>query len=304
MASSVTNISSTIDINFPKQGESISSVYEFQANFKKINESFKTLAKEATDHLKNTIQVSNNNDFGGNIIKGFALQNPSYRINDLGSVSNGVINLNYREGIYHKCTVESGYYTFNVQNWNSNNAYNKIRLELYNQSTATSSTFFIGFSGDVTYLGTPTSEIVLTGNTSIFYDVWTINKGLNLYVKPIGSLSVTSSSYYTSGGGGGGGGGPLPTISSVVPGLFGSSGYEGITIIGTNFVAGTYVRINNITITTSTASPTNITFISSPNAPGTVVSLQVFTPNGSTSTVVYYIDNSGGGGGDGGGPSE
>lgn len=302
MASSVTNISNTIDINFPVPGESISSVYEFQSNFKKINDSFKTLAKEATDHLKNTVQTNKPNDFGGNIIKRFSLQNPSYRINDLGSVGNGVINLNYREGIYHKCTVESGYYTFNFQNWNSNNAYNKIRLELYNQSTATSSTFYIGFSGDVTYLGTPTSEIILTGNTSIFYDIWTINKGLNLYVKPIGSLSVTAPTFYGSGSGGGGGGGPLPTITSVVPGLFGNGGFEGITIIGTNFVSGTYVQINGITINTSTANATNITFTSTPNIAGSVVTLSVVTPNGTASVPIYYYDNtSGGSDGTGGG---
>lgn len=302
MASTVTTISSTINVNFPKFGESLSNVGEFQANFKKIYNSFGILGKEVNNYLNDAIKKDDANDFGGNVIKSAVLQNHSYRVNDLGSVDNGLVTINYREGAYHKCNINSGYYTFNFVNWSQQNTLSKIRLQIYNQSTATTSTSFIGFSGKVRYYGTLTSQVSLTGNSSIFYDVWTVDSGNTISIKPLGSLSTIEPTYYSGGGGsGGGGGGPLPTITSVIPGLFGSIGYEGITIIGTNFVAGTYVKVNNIAITTSTGSPTQITFTSAPNIPGTPVSVEVITSNGSTSTVVYYYDNSGGGGGDGGG---
>lgn len=296
MATSVTNFSNTIDINFPRYGESIVSVGEFQSNFKKISESFSVLSKDINTHINESFQTNASNDFGGNVIKSAVLQNHSYRANDLGIIDNGVVNLNYREGAYHKCTVNSGYYTFNVTNWNQRNTLSKIRLEIYNQTTATTSTCFIGFSGKIRYFGTLTSQVNLSSDSSIFYDIWTTDSGENIFVKPLGTNSTESLTYYIPPGGGGGGGGSPPTITSLAPSLWGVTGGEYATINGTDFIAGTVVKINNIAITTATASSTAISFYTPAGTAGFAVSVSVTTANGTTSTNAYYYDNTGGGG--------
>lgn len=302
MASSVTNISSTINTNFPKIGEGFSNIGEFQANFKKIRDSFTRLVNENSEHIKQSFQRNKDNDFGGNVLKRTVFQNHSYAVNNLGLVDNGVINLNYREGYYHKAVVNSGYYTFNVTNWTKRNTVSKIRLEVYNQNTATSSTFFIGFSGDVKFFGTPTSQVNLTGNTSIFYDIWTTNSGESIFVKPIGSISADAATYYGSGSAPSGGG-SLPTITSLSPTGVGALGGELLTINGTNFTVPITVKINNIAVTTSSGSPTAITLTVPGNDPN-IYNLMITTAAGSTSTSLFYYENRPGGSNESGGPGE
>jgi hypothetical protein len=60
------------------------------------------------------------------------------------------------------------------------------------------------------------------------------------------------------------------------------------------------VKVSGITISTSTASPTDITFYTSGGTAGLPVSVEVVTANGSTSTYAFYYDNIGGGDGGGG----
>ena len=294
MSSTVTSISSTIDTNFPAFGQAESLAGGFQSNFKKISDSFDLLSRDVNTYLNQTFRKDDSNDFGGNVLKNTVFQSHAYRVNDLGQVVNGTVTLNYREGAYHKCTVNSGYYTFNFVNWNQRNTYSKVRLQVYNQSTGTTSSFFIGFSGKVRYFGTPTTQINLTGESSVFYDVWTTDGGASINVKPIGSVSSEDPIYY-SGGGGGGGGGSEPTITSVFPEAIGAFLPNFVTINGTNFIKPIVVKLGGIDVTTSTASPTQLGFFSPAWTPGFPASLSVTTPNGTTATVVYFYDDVGGG---------
>ena len=294
MASTITNISKLIDNNFPKPGEGISSVETFQSNFQKIQESFTILSKELGEAVKQNVNLADTNDFGGNIIKRASLQDISYKVNDIGKISNGITNLNFREGVYQKVEVESGYYTFNVTNWSEDRIFNKLRLEVKNVSTTTSSTCYINFSGFSTFLGTLTGRTILSNQSAIFYDIWTASSGNKIYIKPLGDTSEVNQEYISTPAAPSGGGGPLPTITSVGPANWSNLGYESISIFGTNLTTAT-VFVGESLMTLSSVSSSQIDFVTLPMAVG-VTPLTVITPNGSTSTVIFVQDYSYGGG--------
>ena len=295
MSSTITQYSSLINVNFPVIGADVSNCHEFHSNFSKIQSSLKIAGNELTDLQLKAVKLTEINDFGYNIIKRPVLQNCSQVTNDLGVVGVGIVNLDYTQGGYQKCLITDGYYTFNVANWPPNNTYGRIRLEAGNNSfitsgtvytTSTTSTCYINFSGNVTYVGTDTS--VFSFNTKpLFWDIWTIDNGENIFVKPLGLGTGTNA--ISSG--------PLPTITSMAPDTGPDTGGISVTIIGTNFT-GTSVAVimngtNNCTINSRTN--TQITFTTEPGSG--VVPVIVRTSNGSSNSKLftYYstIYNSG-----------
>ncbi len=301
MASTVTQISQNIDINFPEPGKRISSVSEFQSNFKKIKESFDRLVDEFDALDNESVKKTLSNDFGGNIVKRAQFVNHSHRVNDLGPVANGIVNLNYREGSYHKCLVGTGYYTFNVTNWTRDRTLSKIRLELRNDSTATTSTFFIGFSGNITYFGTPTYQLSLTGNSSAFYDLWTVDSGAEVFVRPIGSLSSLPPTYFSTGTmstGSTSTGLLAPSITFIIPEYWTNFGGDLATVYGTNFLGTPTVKVNDITVNpafVSISTTTELTFVTPSGSVGPA-EVKIVTTAGFTSTVITYYDNNDTGG--------
>lgn|GEM_PF-2656224 len=295
MSSTITQYSSLINVNFPVIGADVSNCHEFHSNFSKIQSSLKIAGNELTDLQLKAVKLTEINDFGYNIIKRPVLQNCSQVTNDLGVVGVGIVNLDYTQGNYQKCLIENGYYTFNVENWPPNNTYAKIRLETGNNATvsivegtttSTTSTCYINFSSNVTYVGTDTS--VFSFNTKpLFWDIWTIDNGENIFVKPLGLGTGTNA--ISSG--------PLPTITSMAPNTGPDTGGTSVTIIGTNFT-GTFVSVlmngtNNCTITSRTN--TQITFNTEPGSG--VVPVIVRTSNGSSISTVFSYYNTGWDGG-------
>jgi len=284
MVSSITNISNSIDINFPRPGEAISTIEEFQSNFKKIYNSFEILSKESTLLSNLSIDTISTNDFNENFIIRGMLANRSEKFNDLGVISNGIIELNVREGSYHKCLINTGYYTFNTTNWQSENIYNQIRLEITNQSSSTTATCQIGFSGKVTFTNTQTEYVVIEQSKSIFYDIYTIDQGKNLIISLIGSTNIgIDSSAVTSIPG------SPPIITAISPTVFSNISGETITISGNYFTTGT-VYLGNSTVASPSISPTSIVF-RNPGLPAGYLTVRVTTPIGTTSANVLVVDN-------------
>lgn len=295
MASTVTEITNQIDVNFPVFGQALSSVQEFQQNFQKIQKGFESLSKEITILQKNAVKLQDINDFGYNVVNKAVLQNHSYSVNTLGLIGNGVIDLDYSLGYYHTCSVNSGYYTFNVTNWPIGNAYSKIRLAVENASTSTTATCYINFSGNISYLNTQTNKITLGTESYSFWDLWSTDNGDSIFIKKLGSTLSTST--ISIPGGGGGPSGTPPLITSVYPAS--ASIYEphAIYVSGTN-MTGTNLRVyfNDIQITASfgEVSASSIIFIvSSVNLGPNIV--KITTENGeSTNIDVTGFDSSGG----------
>ena len=291
MSSTITQYSSLINVNFPLIGADVSNCHEFHSNFSKIQSSLSIAGNEITSIQLKAVKLTEINDFGYNIIKRPVLQNCSQVTNDLGVVSVGIVNLDYTQGNYQKCLIENGHYIFNVENWPPNNTYARIRLEAGNNATvsivegtttSTTSTCYINFSGNVTYVSTNTS-IFSFDTKPLFWDIWTIDNGENIFVKP---LSVGSGTNAISLG-------PLPTITSMAPNTGPDTGSTSVTIIGTNFT-GTSVAVimngtNNCTINSRTN--TQITFTTEPGSG--VVPVIVRTSNGSSNSKLftYYGGN-------------
>lgn len=276
-------------MNFPIIGADVSNCYEFHSNFSKIQSSLKIAGDEITNLQLNAVKLTETNNFGYNIIKRPVLQNCSRALNDLGVVSSGIINLDYTQGSYQKCLIGDGYYTFNIENWPPNNTYGRIRLEAGNNNivsliegatTSTTATCYINFSGNVTYINTNTSAFSFD-TTPLFWDIWTIDNGENIFVQPLGVGTGTSTAIP----------GVVPTITSINPNVGPDTGGTSVTLVGTNFT-GTFVSVlmngtNNCTI--SSRTNTQITFITEPGRG--VVPVIVRTSNGSSdSTLFTYYD--------------
>jgi len=266
-------------------GADVSNCHEFHSNFSKIQSSLVIASNEITDIQLNAIKLTDTNNFGYNIIKRPVLQNCSQAINDLGVVSVGIVNLDYTQGSYQKCLIEDGYYTFNIENWPPNNTYSRLRLEAGNNATvslvegattSTTSTCYINFSGNVTYVNTNTS-VFSFDTTPLFWDIWTIDNGENIFVKPLSVGTGTTAIVL----------GSLPTITSMTPNTGPDVGSTSVTLIGTNFTGTSVAVIMNGTNNCIISSRTNtqITFITEPGSG--VVPVIVRTSNGDSNSKLF-----------------
>jgi|688.fasta_scaffold08523_3 hypothetical protein len=76
MASTITDYTELIDINFPTPGEDNDS-QGFRTNFSMIKSALDVAGDEISTLQSNLISLSSTNNFGGNIIKKAALENCS-----------------------------------------------------------------------------------------------------------------------------------------------------------------------------------------------------------------------------------
>ena len=152
MPSTVTNFSNQINVNFPVAGEDNDS-QGFRSNFSRIQSAFLSASKELTELQINSVSLTDQNDFGDNVIKRAALQGTSEVVNDAGFFdgTTGTITVNYAEGSYQQFSVDPGNYVFTIDNWPPSGKLGTIRLEITPTSASTTT---IGFSGPVIFLDT------------------------------------------------------------------------------------------------------------------------------------------------------
>ena len=152
MSSTVTQYSNQINVNFPVAGEDNDS-QGFRSNFSSIQNAFLTASKEITTLQVNSVSLTNQNDFGNNVIKRAALQGGSQVVNDAGYFdgTTSTITVNYAEGSYQQFSVDPGDYVFTVDNWPPSGKLGTVRLEITPTSTGTST---VSFGGPVSLLET------------------------------------------------------------------------------------------------------------------------------------------------------
>ena len=290
MASTVTEYSQKIDINFPPAGQALSTVKEFHMNFNKIEKSLERASSEVDQLQRELTKLKDSNDFGDNIVKNIKFQNHSYAVNDLGLVQDPITNIDYRLGSYHRCRIANGTYGFNVINWPIENRLAELRIQLTND-LSTTETSYISFSGNVQYLGTEAKIIQLAGNGSAFFDVFSPDSGETIFVKPL-ATSFISSGTYSSGGGGSIPSASSPYITYINPQGAGSSGGYSMGLVGGNFGVAPQVKINgNQQASLISTSTTEIYFYSIAGVSGQYHTVSVTTEYGTTSTQYWIYED-------------
>lgn len=287
MSSIISTSSSLININFPPAGQAVTGVTDFHKNFRYIKESFENTVEEYEKLEKNLVGLSKINNFGGQTIQNAVFSNTSYVVNDLGVIGSGVIELDFTQGYYQKCFVNNGYFLFNIVNWPKTNVKGSLRLEIKNNDSSTSTSAKIYFSGDVIYLNNSSNTFTLPANQSCFFDIWTINSGNDIYVKPLGVATgaLSTATLVTPVVVGN-----LPFISYTNPQQAAASGGTIMSVVGTNFGASPQIIINGNQIGTITSSsPTEVYFLTRSGFGGEYQTVFVRTAVGDSNVVGYWI---------------
>ena len=181
MASTITQYSNLININFPVPGEDNDS-QGFRTNFAKIQNALSVASQEITNVQVNAVNLSDTNDFGTNVVKRVALQNSSVEVNDAGSVSSAV-NVDYSLGSYQKFTVDGGSYTFTVVNWAPAGQCGTVRLEI---TPTSASEVSINFGGTVNVLSKTSLPITYKQDDPIVWELWSPDAGSTVYAHELG----------------------------------------------------------------------------------------------------------------------
>ena len=175
MPSTVTNYSNQINVNFPVAGEDNDS-QGFRSNFSRIQNAFLSASKEITTLQAESVSLTDQNDFGNNIIQRAALQGSLEVVNDAGYFdgTTGTITVNYAEGSYQQFSVDPGGYVFTIDNWPPSGKLGTIRLEITPTSTSTST---VSFGGPVTFLDAVTQPVSYTQTTPIVWELFSPDSG-------------------------------------------------------------------------------------------------------------------------------
>lgn len=194
MSSTITNYSNSINVNFPIPGEDNDS-QGFRSNFSKIQTALGIAGDEISDLQLNSVNLSDTNDFGNNIIKRAALQGASSVVNDAGSVT-GVVTVDYAIGSYQQFTVTSGTTNFVFENWPDSTTDKKcgtIRIEITPDTTSDCTINFNGITDAVSR--TSVNPVTYNTTASIVWDIWSPDGGTTLFATEVGSggINVNSS---------------------------------------------------------------------------------------------------------------
>lgn len=191
MASTITQYSNLINVNFPVPGADNDS-QGFRSNFANIQSALSRAGKEISDIQISAVNLNETNDFGNNVIKRAALQNSSQVVANIGNVSL-VVSVDYSLGSYQTFSVDPGTHTFTVINWPESGQCGTIRLEITPTSTDPVS---INFGGDTTVLSKASLPVTYNQQTAIVWELWSPDNGTTIYAHELGlpNVEVTGTS--------------------------------------------------------------------------------------------------------------
>lgn len=189
MASSVTQFSNLININYPVPGED-NDTQGFRSNFTRIQNALLVTSNEISKLQLTSIDLSATNDFGNNIIKRAALQNSSQVVNNIGIVSS-TVNIDYALGSYQQLIVEGGTYNIIINNWPTEGKAGTIRLEI---TLTSSDPVSINFVGNSYILSKAPLPITYTQTTPVVWELWSPDGGESIYAHELGAITSTVAS--------------------------------------------------------------------------------------------------------------
>lgn len=178
MASTLTQYSNTININFPVSGED-NDTQGFRTNFARIQSALTVASEEITTIQLNAVNLSDTNDFGNNVAKRIALQASSEVVYNAGSISN-VVTVDYALGSYQTFILTPGSYTLTVVNWPPTENCGSIKLDIRPTTTSTTTVNL----GGVTY--TPVGTTLpkqYTQTAPVIWELWSPDNGNTVFAK-------------------------------------------------------------------------------------------------------------------------
>lgn len=185
MASTITNFSNSINVNYPVPGEDNDS-QGFRNNFSKIQSALTVASKEITSIQNGSVNLNSTNDFGENIVKRVTLQAASIVTVDNGAVS-GIVEVDFQTGSYQKFTVDVNTHTFTVVNWPSENKCGVVTLEI---TPNTSSQININLGGITTLLSRTGFPVSYYQNTPIIWNLWSYDNGDTVFAAELVNSAI------------------------------------------------------------------------------------------------------------------
>jgi len=187
LASTITNYSNSINVNFPVPGEDNDS-QGFRNNFSKIQSALTVASKEITNIQNGAVNLNTTNDFGENIVKRATFQATSLISVDNGSVS-GVVEVDFQTGSYQKYAVNVNTHTFTVVNWPSDNKCGVVTLEI---TPNTSSQININLGGITTLLSRTSFPVSYTQTTPILWQLWSYDNGDTVFAAELVNHAINT----------------------------------------------------------------------------------------------------------------
>ncbi len=178
MASTITNFSNAINVNYPIPGQDNDS-QGFRTNFSKIQSALNVAGDEITTLQANSVKLNETNDFGNNIIKKAAFINCS-DVSYSGTPNNNYLSVDLNNGGYQRFTISStGTYQVNIlgDSYPPDGYCGTVRLEIEREVGGVR----LNFAGENTVL-TSRSEKTATYNEAgtCIWDIWTPDRGVTL----------------------------------------------------------------------------------------------------------------------------
>lgn len=187
MASTITNFSNAINVNYPVPGQDNDS-QGFRTNFSKIQSALNVAGDEITKIQLNSVNLNGQNDFGNNIIKKAAFLNCS-DVSYTGTPVNGIISVDLNNGGYQRFTISStGTYNINIvgESYPPSGYCGTVRLEL-ERAVGNVTVNFIGENTQIT--GRTDKSVKYDSIGTCVWDVWTPDEGTTLIANEVGGSS-------------------------------------------------------------------------------------------------------------------
>lgn len=190
MASTITNFSNSINVNYPIPGQDNDS-QGFRTNFSKIQSALTVAGTEITELQANSVNLNSLNDFGNNVLKKPSFQASTVVVTNGGSISPNTYVVDFAEGNYHRYTLSSnGTYNFVVANWPPDGKCGTIRLELIPDTGVTPT---INLNATSSISRTTVNPITYNTQDAIVWDLWSPDEGVTVFADEVGSRGINVS---------------------------------------------------------------------------------------------------------------
>lgn len=183
MASTITNYSNSINVNFPVLGAD-NDTQGFRTNFANIQNAFEIASREISNIQLSAVSLGSTNDFGDNIIRRASFQDTSILLEDIAGSQNGSLVLDYTEGSYQKFTVaSSATLSISIINWPPAGQCGTIRVDM---RPATTASFTVNFS-DADYVadGLSLPATYVTQSRPVVWELWSPDSGTTVFAKKL-----------------------------------------------------------------------------------------------------------------------
>ena len=186
MASTITNFSNSINVNYPVPGQDNDS-QGFRTNFSSIQSALTIASDEITNLQVNSVNLNDTNDFGNNVVKKASLQAVNQVVYEVSTstISAGNILIDYNNGNYQRIELDTtATYTITLQNYPTDTSLAKsVRFEIVRDV----SNITINWSGGNEVLSRSGNTITYSDPGICIWDIWTTNDGTTLFANEVNS---------------------------------------------------------------------------------------------------------------------